>query len=283
MSPAPPRVTSLAPYRIHLVSTPAEGRTGRSARAHFPASRCLHLQRHDLRAQKGTKMMLKDKVAVIYGAGGAIGGAVARAFAREGAKVFLTGRHAGTRRSRRQGNRFRRRIRRGGGGRRSRRAGRGRASAVRDRRGGPRRHLVQRGRHPEREDSGCPADRAGRRPVRPADHDLRHVVLPDRTPGGPADGRERLGGDHDRHRTPLADGHPVGGRLRPGAGRQGGAHSRSVRRARTSRHSRGRSATTGHAGDPHDQGSLRASRQGIGNDLGAVAGVARQPGPTRDG
>src|SRR6266581_4474533 len=38
-------------------------------------------------------MMLKDKVAVIYGAGGAIGGAVARAFAQEGAKLFLTGRH----------------------------------------------------------------------------------------------------------------------------------------------------------------------------------------------
>jgi NAD(P)-dependent dehydrogenase (short-subunit alcohol dehydrogenase family) len=37
-------------------------------------------------------MMLKDKVAVIYGAGGAIGGAVARAFAREGAELFLTGR-----------------------------------------------------------------------------------------------------------------------------------------------------------------------------------------------
>jgi NAD(P)-dependent dehydrogenase (short-subunit alcohol dehydrogenase family) len=37
-------------------------------------------------------MMLQDKVAVIYGAGGAIGGAVGRAFAREGAKVFLTGR-----------------------------------------------------------------------------------------------------------------------------------------------------------------------------------------------
>jgi NAD(P)-dependent dehydrogenase (short-subunit alcohol dehydrogenase family) len=43
-------------------------------------------------AQKGTKQMLKDKVAVIYGAGGAIGGAVARAFAGEGATVFLTGR-----------------------------------------------------------------------------------------------------------------------------------------------------------------------------------------------
>src|SRR5437867_12620944 len=37
-------------------------------------------------------MMLKDKVAVIYGAGGAIGSAVARAFASEGANLFLTGR-----------------------------------------------------------------------------------------------------------------------------------------------------------------------------------------------
>jgi NAD(P)-dependent dehydrogenase (short-subunit alcohol dehydrogenase family) len=38
-------------------------------------------------------MLLKNKVAVIYGAGGGIGGAVACAFAREGATVFLTGRH----------------------------------------------------------------------------------------------------------------------------------------------------------------------------------------------
>jgi len=38
-------------------------------------------------------MMLEDKVAVMYGAGGAIGSAVARAFAREGARLFLTGRH----------------------------------------------------------------------------------------------------------------------------------------------------------------------------------------------
>jgi NAD(P)-dependent dehydrogenase (short-subunit alcohol dehydrogenase family) len=37
-------------------------------------------------------MLLRDKVAVVYGAGGAIGGAVARAFASEGAAVFLTGR-----------------------------------------------------------------------------------------------------------------------------------------------------------------------------------------------
>ena len=39
-------------------------------------------------------MLLEDKNAVIYGGGGAIGGAVARAFAREGARIFLAGRVA---------------------------------------------------------------------------------------------------------------------------------------------------------------------------------------------
>src|SRR5918996_364081 len=37
-------------------------------------------------------MLLQDKNAVIYGGGGAIGGAVARTFGREGARVFLAGR-----------------------------------------------------------------------------------------------------------------------------------------------------------------------------------------------
>jgi NAD(P)-dependent dehydrogenase (short-subunit alcohol dehydrogenase family) len=37
-------------------------------------------------------MILKDKIAVIYGAGGGIGSAVARAFADEGANLYLTGR-----------------------------------------------------------------------------------------------------------------------------------------------------------------------------------------------
>ncbi|MEV4174367.1 SDR family oxidoreductase [Nonomuraea sp. NPDC049709] len=37
-------------------------------------------------------MLLENKVAVIHGGGGSIGGAVARAFAREGARVFLAGR-----------------------------------------------------------------------------------------------------------------------------------------------------------------------------------------------
>jgi len=42
--------------------------------------------------KRKTMNELKDKVTVIYGAGGEIGGAVARAFAREGARLFLTGR-----------------------------------------------------------------------------------------------------------------------------------------------------------------------------------------------
>lgn len=37
-------------------------------------------------------MLLEGKTAVIYGGGGSIGGAVGRAFAREGARVFLAGR-----------------------------------------------------------------------------------------------------------------------------------------------------------------------------------------------
>ena len=39
-------------------------------------------------------MLLEGKNAIIYGAGGSVGGAVARTFAREGARVFLTGRTA---------------------------------------------------------------------------------------------------------------------------------------------------------------------------------------------
>ena len=51
----------------------------------------LWIRRHDEYGQRGPRDA-EDKVAVVYGAGGGIGGAVARAFAREGAKVFLTGR-----------------------------------------------------------------------------------------------------------------------------------------------------------------------------------------------
>jgi len=41
----------------------------------------------------GRDVVLSNKVAVIYGSGGAVGGAVAHAFAREGARVFLAGHH----------------------------------------------------------------------------------------------------------------------------------------------------------------------------------------------
>ncbi|HYI17515.1 MAG TPA: SDR family oxidoreductase [Solirubrobacteraceae bacterium] len=41
-------------------------------------------------------MLLEDKTAVIYGGAGAVGGAVARAFGREGARVFLAGRTLAT-------------------------------------------------------------------------------------------------------------------------------------------------------------------------------------------
>jgi NAD(P)-dependent dehydrogenase (short-subunit alcohol dehydrogenase family) len=37
-------------------------------------------------------MLLEHKNAIVYGGGGSVGGAVARTFAREGAKVFLAGR-----------------------------------------------------------------------------------------------------------------------------------------------------------------------------------------------
>jgi NAD(P)-dependent dehydrogenase (short-subunit alcohol dehydrogenase family) len=42
--------------------------------------------------ERKNPMILENKVAVVYGAGGGVGGAVARVFAQEGAKVFLTGR-----------------------------------------------------------------------------------------------------------------------------------------------------------------------------------------------
>ena len=41
-------------------------------------------------------MLLESKNAIVYGAAGAIGGAVARAFARDGARVFLAGRTPAT-------------------------------------------------------------------------------------------------------------------------------------------------------------------------------------------
>ncbi len=41
-------------------------------------------------------MLLDDKTAIVYGGAGAIGSAVARAYAREGAQVHLAGRTTAT-------------------------------------------------------------------------------------------------------------------------------------------------------------------------------------------
>jgi NAD(P)-dependent dehydrogenase (short-subunit alcohol dehydrogenase family) len=41
-------------------------------------------------------MLLANKTAVVYGAGGTIGGAVAEAFAAEGARLYLAGRTLAT-------------------------------------------------------------------------------------------------------------------------------------------------------------------------------------------
>ena len=38
------------------------------------------------------RMLLRDRTAIVYGGGGSVGAAVAKAFAREGARVFLAGR-----------------------------------------------------------------------------------------------------------------------------------------------------------------------------------------------
>src|SRR5262245_22590536 len=68
------------------MSTPAGPRSGRAQRAGPVVS-----APGDARSKEMT-MMLEEKIAVIHGGGGAVGGAVARAFAAAGARVYLTGR-----------------------------------------------------------------------------------------------------------------------------------------------------------------------------------------------
>jgi len=49
-----------------------------------------------LRVTERMATLLENKTAILYGGGGHVGAAVARAFAREGARVVLTGRTAAT-------------------------------------------------------------------------------------------------------------------------------------------------------------------------------------------
>jgi 3-oxoacyl-[acyl-carrier protein] reductase len=74
------------------VSTPAEPRNGHQ-RAQFLAVVVSASSGHTFTPTiEEITMMLEDKTALIYGGGGAIGGAVARAFADAGARIYLAGR-----------------------------------------------------------------------------------------------------------------------------------------------------------------------------------------------
>src|SRR5437588_9995474 len=57
-----------------------------------PGGGCCHPVRTEFSTEGRMDVLLEGKNAVIYGGGGSIGGAVARAFAREGARVHLAGR-----------------------------------------------------------------------------------------------------------------------------------------------------------------------------------------------
>src|SRR6266542_3414243 len=63
------------------------GRPGRLCRQSCARSSAMRANR-----SRGRRMLLENKSAIIYGGGGAIGSAVARAFAAEGARVYLAGR-----------------------------------------------------------------------------------------------------------------------------------------------------------------------------------------------
>ena len=178
-------------------------------------------------------MMLRDKVVVVYGAGGGIGGAVAQAFAREGARLFLTGRDPAPVEV------VAKEIGSAGGS-----AEPAQVDALDERAVDTHLQHVM--------------DNAGR-----VDISFNAVGIPNATIVGvplvELDAEQfsmaistyvtsyfltaRLaakhmvpngsGGDHDRHGSPLADRHPLGGRLRSGPGGQGGAHARSVRQLST--------------------------------------------------
>ena len=224
-------------------------------------------------------MLLKNKVAVIYGAGGAIGGAVARAFAREGATLFLTGRR------RAPVEAVAKDIVSAGGSAEAAEVDALDEQAVDT-------HLQSVIDKAGRVDIsfnavGIPDPKILGVPL--VELDVEQFSLPITTYATSYFLTARLAARRmvanksgvimtvTTHHSRI--GHPIVGRLRSGDGRQGGTHSGAIRRARTPGHSRGRSATTGHTGDRHDQGSLRASRQGIGNDLGTVPRVARKQDP----
>jgi hypothetical protein len=224
-------------------------------------------------------MMLKHKVAVVYGAGGAIGSAVARGFAAEGARLFLTGRHRAPVEA----------------------VAKDIVSAdgsaevaeidVLDEQAVDRylRYVVgQAGRIDISFDAvGIPGSQILGVPA--ADLDAEMFALPITTYTTSYFVTARLAARHmipNRAGVimtvtafPARKGTPLNGGYGAAMAAQGGTHPGPVRRARAAGHPGGRPAAERHRGDEHDAGTLRDPRQGIGHDLGAVRGVPRQHDP----
>jgi hypothetical protein len=143
-----------------------------------------------LRINDSTKSDPLCTAPVIYGAGGAIGGAVARSFASEGAKLFLTG-HLRT-----PVKAVAKDIVSDGGSAEAAEVDALDEQAVDKHlpsvidQAGHVDYLVQRGWDPGYKDCGCASGRAGCRAVLPADQDLHEIVLSDGAPGRKAHGSE---------------------------------------------------------------------------------------------
>jgi hypothetical protein len=237
------------------------------------------------RRNKETNMMLKNKVAVIYGAGGSIGGAVAHAFAREGATVFLTGR------KRAAVALVAKEIVSAGGAAETAEVDALDEQAVE-------KHLQSVIDKASRVDIsfnafGMPYEKILGVPLveidveqfsQPIANYTKSYFLTARLAARRmAKNKSGVGRDHDRHRTPLADGYPIERRVWSGTGCHGGTYSRPILRTRYSGHSRSRSATTRHTGDKLNEGGLRHQGQADGHDLGTVPRIPRKYDPYTTG
>src|SRR4029453_2127806 len=93
------RLNEPGPRIIEVGPQPSRDYPGGATLAPNNGSPALNAPRSTARSEAGVgggterqpAMLLQDKVAVIYGAGGAVGGAVARAFGREGPRCFSPG------------------------------------------------------------------------------------------------------------------------------------------------------------------------------------------------